>query len=173
MFDELAAQLRSTFTEMRYGTPTRTITVAKPYCTPCRHIVTATFQRYSVKLYSYSEAARMVNPLTAIKMTSKIAGDGGLTIPNTLPVAQMAKVTVSEAAAAWAEYLLMRTGTLYVVSPYVNRRNEQWAAQHEGRMPPAWYEGKPWIEHSCNEGRTAWQSVRDTAKQNQTKLRSY
>ena len=160
MFDEIAAQLRSTFAEMRYGTPTRTITVAKPYCTPCRHIVTAAFQRYGVKLYSYSEAARMVNPLTVLKMTGKIAGDGGLTIPNALPVAQVAKVTVSEAAAAWAEYLLMRTGTLYVVPPYVNRRNEQWAAQHGGRMPPAWHEGKPWIERSCSEGVTAWQDTK-------------
>lgn len=172
MFDELAAQLRSTFAEMRHGTPTRTITVAKPYCSPARYIITATFQQYGVKLYGYSEAARMVNPLMVLKMTGKIAGDGGLVIPNALPVAQVATVTVSEAAAAWAEYLLMRTGRLYVVPPYVNRRNEQWAARHGGRMPPQWDKGQPWIEKSCSEGVTAWQDAKRSLTSDNQRQRS-
>lgn len=156
MFNELLNELRSTFDELRHGTATRTITVAKPFCTPCRHIVTGTLSPYGVRVYSYSEAARMANPLTVLRMTTKIAGDAGLNLPNALPIAQVAHVTVSEAAAAWAEYLLLRTGQLYRVGGYINRRNEVWAARHGGRMPPAWNEGRPWIEKSCKDGITAW-----------------
>ena len=167
MFDEIAAQLRSTFDEMRYGTATRTITVAKPYCSPARDCVMTALKPYGVRVFDYHEAARMANPLAVLRMTAKIAGDVGLTVPNALPIAQVAHVTVSEAAAAWAEYLLLRTGKLYRVGPYVNRRNEAWAARHGGRMPPAWGEGKPWIERSCTEGVNAWQQIRETAKEAQ------
>lgn len=89
----------------------------------------------------------------------------GTRMPSALPVATVARVTVSEKAAAWAEYLLLRTGKLYVPGAYVNKRNEQWAARHGGQMPPAWDKGQPWIESSCSAGIQQWQQVKDAAKQ--------
>ena len=164
MFGELLKDIKDTVSTMRHGTPTTTLTFAKPYCSPARHIVTGALEPYGVKVYGFSEAARMTNPLTVLKMTSQIASGSGLVIPHALPVAQVATVTVSEAAAAWAEYLLLRTAKLYRVGPYINKRNQQWAAQHGGQMPPAWDEGKPWIERSCSEGVKAWQEVKQAQK---------
>ena len=38
MFDELVKEIKNAVGELRHGTRTRTITVAKPYCSPARHI---------------------------------------------------------------------------------------------------------------------------------------
>lgn len=164
MFGELLKDIKDTVSTMRHGTATRTITVAKPYCSPARGIIEPVLAKYGVKMYGYQEAPRMTNPLTVLALTSRIPGTSGYKIPNALPVAQVATVTVSEAAAAWAEYLLLRTGKLYRVGPYVNKRNQQWAAQHGGQMPPAWDEGKPWIERSCSEGMRQWQEVKQATR---------
>ena len=88
--------------------------------------------------------------------------DGG--VPVALPIATIAEIRVSEKAAAWAEYLLLRTGALYVPGRYVNRRNAEWAKRHGGVMPPAWSEGKPWIEASCKDGVKAWEQAKRLAK---------
>ena len=88
--------------------------------------------------------------------------DGDMKVP--LPMAQVAKVEVSAKAAAWAEYLLLRTGKLYVVGDYVNKRNEAWARKHGGVMPTAWHEGRPMIETSCKAGMDAWGPLRKAAK---------
>ena len=164
MFGELLKDIKDTVITMRHGTPTTELTFAKPYCSPARGIIEPVLAKYGVKMYGYHEAARMANPLTVLKMTSQIASGSGLVIPHALPVAQVATVTVSEAAAAWAEYLLLRTAKLYRTGGYINRRNQQWAAQHGGQMPPAWDEGKPWIERSCSEGVKAWQEVKQAQK---------
>lgn len=164
MFGELLKDIKDTVSTMRHGTPTTELTFAKPYCSPARGIIEPVLAKYGVKVYGYSEAPRMTNPLTVLKMTSRIPGDSGARLPSTLPIAQVATVTVSEAAASWAEYLLMRTAKLYRVGPYINKRNQQWAAQHGGQMPPAWDEGKPWIERSCSEGVKAWQEVKQAQK---------
>lgn len=174
MLNGIAGELRSLIGEVAgearkvtggWSEPeTRTIVIAKPYCSPARHIVTGTLEQYGVKIYEFAESVKMVNPLTVMKLTSRIPSDSGLRIPSALPVAQIAKVTVSEKAAAWAEYLLLRTQQLYVISPYVNQRNQEWARQHGGQMPPAWADGKPWIERSCTEGINAWQQVKQTEK---------
>jgi len=86
-----------------------------------------------------------------------------------LPMAQIAKVVVSAKAAAWAEYLLLRTGKLYVVGSYQNPRNEAWARQHGGTMPTAWHEGKPMIETSCTQGMAAWAPLRKAARKGKSK----
>lgn len=164
MFGELLKDIKDTVSTMRHGTATRTITVAKPYCSPARHIVTGALEPYGVKVYGYEEAPRMTSPLDVLKMTSRIPGTSGLKIPNALPIAQVATVTVSEAAAAWAEYLLLRTAKLYRVGPYINKRNQQWAAQHGGQMPPAWDKGQPWIERSCSEGMQQWAAVKQATQ---------
>jgi len=77
------------------------------------------------------------------------------------------QVTVNEAAAGWAEYLLLRTGLLYVPGKYVNERNEQWAEKHGGAMPPTWGNDQPWIELSCGDGVTAWTAARQAIKEAQ------
>ena len=164
MFGELFKDIKDTISTARHGTPTTTLTFAKPYCSPARGIIEPVLAKYGVKVFRYQEAPRMTNPLTVLALTSKIASGSGYRIPNALPIAQVVTVTVSEAAAAWAEYLLMRTGKLYRTGGYINRRNQQWAAQHGGEMPPAWDEGKPWIEKSCTEGMKAWQEVKQATR---------
>lgn len=168
MFDELVKEIKNAVGELRHGTRTRTITVAKPYCSPARHIVTGALEPYGVKIYGFSEAARMANPLDLIRGSAAITMSRVKDIPAMLPISQVAHVTVSESAAGWAEYLLLRTGKLYRVGGYINRRNAAWAAQHGGTMPPAWNEGKPWIESSCSQGVKAWQQVK-AASQNAQK----
>lgn len=159
MFGELFQDIKDTMSGFRYGTATRTITVARPYCTPCRGFVVTALQPYGVVIHGYSEQLRTANPLDVIKVNGKM--------PNTafdysrpLPIAQVAKVTVSEAAAVWAEYLLMRHGKLSVVPPYQNAKNQAWAARHGGQMPPQWNKGEPWIEKSCTDGVNAWKEVK-------------
>ena len=169
MIGDILNDLKSTFDEVRNATATRTITVAKPFCTPARDIVMTALNGYGVKVYDYSERVIPVS-LADFARRMKIERKTfenlqyGSMAPVFLPMAIHAEVTVSEKAAAWAEYLLLRTGKLYVPGKYVNRRNEEWAAKHGGRMPPAWQEGKPWIEQSCSEGKQAWRQARAVLK---------
>lgn len=164
MLGNLVKEIRDTVSELRHGTATETLTFAKPWCTPSRGIIEPVLRKYGVKVYGFSEAPRMANPLMVLKMTSKIPGDLRFVTPNALPIAQIAKITVSKEAAAWAEYLLLRTGKLHRIGGYINRRNQQWAAKYNGQMPPAWDNGTPWIETSCNDGIDAWQQVKQAAK---------
>lgn len=164
MFGDLLKDIKDAISTARHGTPTTELTFAKPWCTPSRDIIEPVLAKYGVKVYSFSEAAKMANPLMVLKMSRRISGDLPFPLPNALPIAQIAKITVSSEAAAWAEYLLLRTGQLHRVGGYVNRRNEQWAAKHGGQMPPAWNEGKPWIESSCSSGIEAWQEIKDAAQ---------
>lgn len=149
---------------------TTTITVAKPYCIPARGIIEPVLAKYGVKIYDYAEEVKMVGPNYALKHLRVYATsvEAVTRMLDPLPTAHVAKVTVSKASAAWAEYLLLRTGKLYRVGGYIDKRNEKWATQHGGRMPPAWNDGEPWIERSCSEGVQAWQgaqkAVRDAQK---------
>ena len=160
MIGDILNDLKSTFEEVRNATPARTITVAKPFCTPARGIVMTALNGYGVKVLGYAETAHLVSPRTALNV-NKLPSDE---MPTALPTAQVARVKVSEKQAAWAEYLLLRTGKLQVVGRYVNRRNQEWAAKHGGRMPVAWQDGKPWIEQSCSEGKQAWRQARAVLK---------
>jgi len=169
MFGELLKDIKDAVSTAKHGTATETLTFAKPYCTPARGIIEPVLAKYGVKVYGYEEAPRRANPREALKMSRKIPGDSGAIMPQALPIAQVAKVTVSSDAAAWAEYLLLRTQQLHRVGGYVNRRNEQWAAKHGGQMPPAWNEGKPWIESSCSSGIQAWQEVKEASRKQQQK----
>ena len=70
-----------------------------------------------------------------------------------------AHVTVSDAAAKWAEYLLLRSGKFGLYSPPLDKRNIKWAARWQmmpaqrgcsnhtqagtvGKMPTPWSESK-------------------------------
>lgn len=164
MFEDLRKEFSDMLGEFRIGEPTRTLTVAKPFCSPARHIVTGALQPYGVKILNYAETIKTAGVRGMIKQMglSEDSFDGNTKVA--LPMAQVAKVEVSAKAAAWAEYLLLRTGRLYVVGDYVNKRNEAWAKQHGGVMPTAWHEGKPMIETSCKAGMDAWGPLRKAAK---------
>ena len=164
MFSELFQEISDTFDELRIGEPTRTLTVAKPFCGPARHIVTGALQPYGVKILDYQEKVRTAGVRGMIRQMglSDESFDGDMKVP--LPMAQVAKVEVSAKAAAWAEYLLLRTGKLYVVGDYQNPRNEAWARKHGGVMPTAWHDNKPMIETGCTKGMEAWAPLRKAAK---------
>ena len=165
MLGDLMNELRGLRDEAHYGQRTRVITVAKPFCAPARGIITGALQQYGVKMYGYRDQIKTISPRAWARQQGVIA-DAPLDMAGEklLPLATVAEVTVSEQAAAWAEYLLLRTGKLYCPNGYVNARNEAWAKRHGGQMPPAWNEGKPWIEKSCSEGMKAWAPLRDAAK---------
>lgn len=168
MFSDLRKEIGDMFGAMRHSEPVRKLTVAKPACAPARDIITAAFDKYGVKMFDYNEKIIITSPRAwARQMGVKLGESLDMAIEKPLPLATMATVTVSEKQAAWAEYLLLRTGKLYVHGRYVNKRNAAWAAKHCGKMPPAWADGKPWIERSCSEGMKAWEPLREAAKKRQ------
>ena len=169
MFDELRKEFGDMLSEFRIGEPTRTLTVAKPYCSPARHIITGALQPYGVKIYDLTETIKTAGVRGMMRQMnlSEDSFDGNTKVA--LPMAQVAKVEVSAKAAAWAEYLLLRTQKLYVVGSYQNPRNEAWARKHGGTMPTAWNEGKPMIETTCKAGMDAWGPLRKAAKQGKRK----
>ncbi len=167
MLSELRKEFGDVFNGLWHGQNVRTLTIAKPYCTPARNLITATFQQYGVRIFDYDEQTKKMNPLQAVKnLKVKANGIENITRLSPFPLAQIAKITVSEKQAAWAEYLLLRTGKLYCPNGYVNKRNAAWAAQHGGQMPPAWANNKPWIEKSCSEGKAAWAPLIKAVKGN-------
>ena len=174
MLKEIFGDLSGMFSDFKPGPKTRTLTVAKPYCAPARDIVMTALQPYGVRVYGYDEETRMLSPRQALNnLRVKASAVENVTrLLDPLPTAQVAEVTVSEKQAAWAEYLLLRTGKLYVPGKYVNKRNADWATRHGGQMPPAWKDGKPWIEQSCSEGKAAWGPIRKAiSAQNQKRNR--
>jgi hypothetical protein len=159
MFERLLKDIKETFGIAE--SDTTTLTFAKPYCTPARGIIEPVLKKYGVKVYGYTEEARVTNPRNLWRpgqrknLTGPIAN-----LPVALPIAQVAEVVVSKKAAAWAEYLLLRTGQLKRVGKFTNPKNAAWARQHGGKMPPAWEKGEPWIEKSCRKGIDQWKDAR-------------
>jgi len=164
MLGELLKDFTGILDDFRPGPKTRTITVAKPFCSPARNIITGALQPYGVKIHSIRERTRTVMPRAWLRQQRIQVDDLEDVVGKPVPVATIAKVTVNEAAAGWAEYLLLRTGKLYVPGQYVNKRNADWAARHGGKMPPAWQDGKPWIEKSCSEGVKEWQAIQKATR---------
>ena len=165
MFGDLMKDLRGSFG----AAGTRVITVAKPFCSPARDIITGAFQPYGIKMFNYHEEVKMVSLKDfARRMKVELRTfenlKFGIGAPMFLPAAIYAHVTVSAKAAHWAEYVLLRTGKLYVPGAYVDRRNEEWASKHNGHMPPAWNGGKPTIEATCSAGVKAWEPIKDAMK---------
>lgn len=171
ILSEIVGELKDSFEgAMDDGPELQTITVAKPYCTPARYLITAACQKYGIRIYKYSERTKFM----AIKdfmrrMQVEIREGENLqygpwAAPGFLAMAQVAKVTVSQKQAGWAEYILLRTGKLYVPGEYVNPRNQEWAERHKGVMPPAWHEDKPWVEQGCSEGVDQWRYLRKITK---------
>lgn len=162
LWKEIAGDLRAGLSD---APQTRTITVAKPYCSPARRIITGALQPYGVKIHAISERveeAALDGFLRRMRVELRTWDNlkFGPIAAVWLPMAIIAEVTVNAKAAAWAEYLLLRTGRLYVPRDYVDPRNKAWAERHGGTMPPAWNDKKPWIETSCQKGMDAWGPVR-------------
>jgi len=169
MFGELIKMLSdevgAVADDLRLGPGKRTITVAKPYCSPARHLVTGALQPYGVKIYSLTESIKTVGVKAALRQfgIDDSAFDNSERTTSPLPTAMVCRVVVNEQAAAWAEYLLLRTRKLYIVGDYVDPRNLAWATKHGGTMPPAWGD-EPMIEVGCSKGMAAWGPLRKAAK---------
>lgn len=96
------------------------IVVAQGACAPIRNTITGTLRPYGVQ-----------HRVIAWQDHEALAW------------AQVASVHVSDRAAKWAEYLLLRSGRYRLVSKPLDPRNERWAVQWNGRMP------QPWVEAGC------------------------
>lgn len=109
---------------------TTKIVVAAAMCTPTRTHVKTALQPYGVKFriggeYLGDYAGQWVKD-----------GDGAYLM--------VAEVEVNDQAAKWAEYLMLRSGKLQLVSKPLDRRNLKWALQWGGAMP------RPWVEAGCD-----------------------
>lgn len=102
----------------------RKIVVAKGLCSPARAAVISTLAPYGVRfsIHSYSE------------------GPNGINAEENVPTAywNVAEVTVSDQAAAWAEYLLCRSQQFTLCSKPIDPRNLKWAVKWDGAMPAQW-----------------------------------
>ena len=107
---------------------TKTIIVAQGMCSPIRGKLLTLFQPYGfknirVKGFSVSPAGY---------------GRDGATFAAGLPVLwNIGEVTVSDASAKWAEYLICRSRQFRLMSTPLDPRNEVWASRYE-TLPRAW-----------------------------------
>lgn len=108
------------------------IVVAAALCTPTRTHIRAALDDYGVR---YKIGAEYWGDLVG----QPLRGASEMYL-------QVAEVLVSEAAAKWTEYLLLRTNKLRLISKPLDKRNLQWALKWGGAMP------KPWVEPGCNPG---------------------
>lgn len=107
------------------------IAVSKGWCTPARDTILTALAPYGIVVHDIGEDL----------------------IPDPEHPAYIdAYVRVNPQAAEWAEYILLRTGKLGLLSTPINPRNLQWAAQHDGKMPTPWrmLKGERWIESGCS-----------------------
>lgn len=116
------------------------IVVAKPVCAPMRSIITGALDPYGV-IYqaSFYHAVRPIDPRKLPK--GEVERKGGLV------TCYVATIRVKAQAAVWAEYLLLRTHRLLLLSPPHDPRNARWVAKFALNDMP-----KPWVEPGCTEG---------------------
>lgn len=158
-FVGIADELRNSIND------TVTLTVAKPYCSPARPIIKNALEPYGVKIHSIREKVINISLLEfsrrmQIELKTRENLKYGAASVVFLPMSIEAKVTVNSKAAAWAEYLMLRTGKLYVPGRYYEPKNYEWAKKHGGVMPPQWEKGEPWIEKMCSKGIEKWQEAK-------------
>ena len=105
------------------------IIVAQGMCAPIRPQVLTALQPYGFKplhVESYAQAE-----------DGRRARDGALVIGNDRPQCNVAEITVSDAAARWCEYVLLRSHKFQLMSRPLDTRNETWAAKWN-TLPRAW-----------------------------------
>ena len=105
------------------------IIVSQGMCAPIRPQVLTALKPYGfkglhVESYAQSEDGRR-------------AKDGALVIGNDRPQCNVAEITVSDAAARWCEYVLLRSHQFQLMSKPLDPRNELWAAKWT-TLPRAW-----------------------------------
>ena len=116
------------------------IVVAKPICAPMRSVITGALDPYGIVYRaSYEYAIKTIDPRKLPK--GEIERSGGLVM------CYVAKIQVRERAAVWAEYLLLRTHRLMLLSPPKHPRNARWVAKFDLNDMP-----KPLVEPGCTEG---------------------
>lgn len=108
---------------------TTKIIVAAPICTPARTHIKTALQPYGVRF-------RVVDQYLSDH-------SGNWTTDPCGAYLLIAHVVVPDAAAKWAEYLMLRSGKLQLISQPLDKRNLKWALKWHGRMP------RPWIERGC------------------------
>ena len=112
---------------------TETIKVAVGYCTPARVKITGVLKPYHIKVHCIDQKLHHDADGFATHYT--------------------ATIRVNSKAAAWAEYVLLRSGKFELLSRPKNRKNAEWAAQYGGRMPTPWDvlsgRAKPWLDPEC------------------------
>ncbi len=167
MFQEVFQEIGEAFQDV--GTSKTVLNIAKPFCLPARGIIEPLFAKYGVKLYDIKEKTLLISPLDFVRrMKIELRNWENLKFGPAalmwLPMALQAKVTVKTSQARWAEYLMIRTGRLYVPGRYFDQRNQAWAEKHNGNLPPAWHDKKPWIERSCKEGVEKWKVLKNNIK---------
>lgn len=107
---------------------TTRIVVAAGLCTPARVHVQRALEPYGVRYQANSYLETL---------------DGQLADKAANAAVDICELIVSDQAARWAEYLLLRTGKLRLVSPPIDARNKNWALRHRGNMP------QPWVQPGC------------------------
>jgi len=151
---------------------TTVLHVAKPFCLPARGIIEPVLKKYGVKIFHYHESVKFISARDFARRirvelrTKENLQYGPLSAPGFLMMSIDAKIRVKKSQASWAEYLLLRTGQLYISGKYQSENNLRWAEKHGGIMPPAWNDG-PQIEASCSEGKNHWSNFRSTLKPKQ------
>lgn len=115
------------------------IVVAKPVCAPMRSVITGALDPYGVVYRaSYEYAIKAIDPRKLPK--GEIERKGGLVM------CYVAKIQVRERAAVWAEYLLLRTHRLLLLSAPHDPRNARWVAKFALNDMP-----RPSVEPGCTE----------------------
>lgn len=100
------------------------IVVAKPVCAPMRSVITGALDPYGIVYRaSYEYAIKTIDPRKLPK--GEIERSGGLVM------CYVAKIQVRERAAVWAEYLLLRTHRLMLLSTPKHPRNARWVAKFD------------------------------------------
>ncbi len=105
------------------------IIVSQGMCSPIRPQVMTALKPYGfnplhVEAYAQSDDGQR-------------AKDGAVLIGNDRPLCNVAEITVSDAAARWCEYVLLRSHKFQLMTPPLDPRNERWAAKW-GTLPRAW-----------------------------------
>lgn len=109
---------------------TTEIVVAKGWCSPARDAIFTALRPYGVVVHDVVETV----------------------LPNEQkPLWIQASVRVNDNAAAWAEYLLLRSAKFRLISKPQNRDNARWARRHNGAMPTPWSTAKQWKEKGCTK----------------------
>lgn len=111
------------------------IVLAGPICAPLRNQILTMLHQYGIT------SARVTDGY-ALGADGSRGREGAFVLGRTQAVRQIYHVRVSRQAAAWAEYILLRSRQYELLSQPMEERNATWAARWQGRMPKPWRQGQ-------------------------------